>query len=109
MANRLHVRRGDSVVVIAGKDKGREGEIIKVIPDESRVVVRGVNMAKKHMKSSAQNSQGGIIEKEVSIHVSNVMHKDPETGKPTRIGHKFLQDGSKVRFAIKSGSTIENN
>lgn len=109
MANRLHVRRGDSVIVIAGKDKGKEGEIIKVYPDENRVLVRGVNVVKRHTKQSAQNPQGGVVQKEASIHVSNVMHRDPESGKPTRMGHKMLKDGSKVRVAMKSGATIENN
>ncbi len=109
MANKLHVRRGDSVVVVAGKDKGKEGEVIKVFPEEQRVLVRGVNVMKRHTKQSAANPQGGIVQKEASIHVSNVMHRDPESGKPTRMGHKMLKDGSKVRFAKKSGSTIDNN
>jgi large subunit ribosomal protein L24 len=109
MANKLHVRRGDSVVVVAGKDKGKEGEVIKVFPEDQRVLVRGVNVVKKHTKPSAQNPQGGVVPKEASIHASNVMHRDPETGKPTRMGHKMLKDGSKVRFAKKSGSTIETN
>jgi large subunit ribosomal protein L24 len=109
MANKLHVRRGDSVVVVAGKDKGKEGEVIKVFPEEQRVLVRGVNVMKKHTKQSAANPQGGIVQKEASIHVSNVMHRDPESGKPTRMGHKMLKDGSKIRFAKKSGSTIDNN
>lgn len=109
MANKLHVRRGDTVIVVAGKDKGREGEVIKVFPEEHRVLVRGINVVKKHTKPSAQNPQGGVVAKESSIHVSNVMHRDPESGKPTRMGHKMLEDGSKVRFAKLSGSTIENN
>jgi large subunit ribosomal protein L24 len=109
MTNKLHVRRGDSVIVVAGKDKGREGEIIKVLIEEQRVIVRGINMIKRHTKPSAQNPNGGVVQKEASIHVSNVMHRDPESGKPTRMGHKFMKDGSKIRFAKKSGSTIENN
>jgi large subunit ribosomal protein L24 len=109
MANKLHVRRGDTVIVVAGKDKGREGEIIKVFPEEQRVLVRGVNVIKKHTKASAQNPNGGIVQKEASIHVSNVMHRDPDSGKPSRMGHKFLKDGSKIRFAKRSGSTIDNN
>lgn len=109
MATKLHVRRGDTVIVVAGKDKGREGEVIRVYPEEQRVLVRGVNVVKRHTKPSAQNPQGGVVAKEASIHVSNVMHRDPDSGKPTRMGYKIMKDGSKTRFAKKSGSTIENN
>src|SRR5690606_978382 len=109
MATKLHVRSGDEVIVTCGKDAGKEGEIIKVMPKEQRVIVRGVNIVKRHTRPSAANPQGGVIAKEASIHVSNVMHRDPETGKPTRIGYKTLKDGRKVRYAKKSGSTIESN
>lgn len=109
MANKLHVRRGDSVVVIAGKDKGKEGEVIKVLVEEQRVFVRGINIVKRHTKPSAKNPEGGLVAQEASIHVSNVLHKDPESGKPTRVGRNVLKDGSKVRIAKKSGSTIDNN
>ena len=109
MANKMNVRKGDDVIVIAGKDKGKEGQVIKVLPSESRVIVQGVNVVKRHTKPSAENPQGGIVKKEVSIHVSNIMHRDPESGKPTRIGRKLLKDGQKIRFSKKSGSTIEVN
>ena len=100
------VRKGDRVVVLAGKDKGREGEVMRVIPKEDRVVVQGVAMVKKHEKQSAR-SQGGIIPKEAAIHVSNVAHIDPKDGKPTRVGFKFLEDGRKVRYAKRSGEVID--
>lgn len=106
---KFHVRRGDEVIVIAGKDKGKQGEVLKVLTSESRVIVRGVNIIKRHTRPSAENPQGGRIEKEASIHVSNVMHRDPESGKATRMGRKVLKDGQKVRFAKKSGQTIEVN
>lgn len=109
MSAKFHVRRGDTVIVIAGKDKGREGEVIKVLTEEQRVIVRGVNLIKRHTKPSAQNPQGGIDTKEASIHVSNVMHRDPESGKPTRISRQVLKDGKKIRVAKKSGATIENS
>ncbi len=105
MANKLKVKKGDEVVVIAGKDKGKKGAILKVIPDERRVVVAGVNKVKRHTKPS-QASAGGIIEKEASLHVSNVSLVDKKTGKPTRVGYKTLTDGTKVRFAKRSGETI---
>lgn len=108
MSVKLHVRRGDNVIVIAGKDKGREGEVIKVFPEDQRVLVRGVNVVKRHTRPSAANPNGGIVAKESSIHVSNVMHVDPDSGKPTRIGHNILKDGTKVRVAKRSGSTIES-
>jgi large subunit ribosomal protein L24 len=101
------IKKGDRVVVLAGKDKGRQGEVIKVLPTDGRVVVQGVQMVKRHQKQSAQNPQGGIISKEASINVSNVAHVDPKDGKPTRIGFKFLQDGRKVRFAKRSGEQID--
>ncbi len=109
MATKLHVIRGDEVIVTCGKDKGKEGEIIKVFLDEQRVLVRGVNIVKRHVKPNAANPQGGILAKEASIHVSNVMHRDPESGKPTRMGYKLLKDGTKTRIAKKSGSTIKIN
>ena len=105
MANKLKVKKGDEVIVIAGKDKGKKGAILKVIPDERRVVVAGVNKVKRHTKPS-KDSTGGIIEKEASLHVSNVSLVDKKTGKPTRVGYKTLNDGTKVRFAKRSGETI---
>ena len=104
---KLYVKKGDKVVVIAGKDKSKTGLVLAVFPKESRVLVEGVNLVKRHTKPNAQNVEGGIIEKAAPIHVSNVALADPKTGKPTRVGHKFLADGTKVRYAKKSGETIE--
>lgn len=98
------IKKGDSVIVLAGKDRGKEGEVLQVIPAKDRVVVRGVNLIKKHQKQT-QTEQGGIITKEASLHVSNVALKDPSTGKPTRVGFK-IEDGKKVRIAKASGEVI---
>ncbi len=102
----LHVKKGDHVVVIAGKDKGKKGEVLSASPSESRVVVQGVNMVKRHQKPSP-SVPGGIIEREAAIHVSNVAHLDPKDGKATRIGVKILDDGRKVRVARRSGEVID--
>jgi large subunit ribosomal protein L24 len=91
------IRKGDTVVVITGRDKGRSGEVLRVMPDDNRVLVDGVNMVKKHKRPSAA-SAGGIETMAAPIHVSNVAHKDPKSGNATRIGFKFLEDGRKVRF-----------
>ncbi len=106
MSNKLKVKKGDEVIVIAGKDKGKKGAILKVIPDERRVFVAGINKVKRHTKPSQANPQGGIVEREASLHVSNVALVDKKTGKPTRVGFKTLQDGTKVRIAKRSGETI---
>lgn len=100
------IRKGDRVVVIAGKSKGVEGEVLKVLPTENRVVVQGAQQVKKHTKPSARGA-GGIESREAPIQVSNVAHIDPSDGKPTRIGFKFLDDGRKVRFAKRSGEIID--
>ncbi len=100
------IRKGDQVAVLAGRDKGKRGEVIRVIPKEDRVVVSGVNMVKRHRKPS-QMSPGGIDEFEAPIHVSNVAHLDPDSDKPTRVGFKTLEDGRKVRFAKRSGDVID--
>lgn len=100
------IKKGDKVVVLTGKDKGREGEVIKVLPETRKVVVSGVQMIKRHQRQS-QTSQGGIIEREAAIAVSNVAHVDPTDGKPTRVGFKKLEDGRKVRFAKRSGEVID--
>lgn len=105
MANKLKVKKGDEVIVLAGKDKGKKGKIVKVIPDERRVVVDGVNMVKRHEKPG-RNSAGGIVAKASPLHVSNVALVDPKTGKGTRVGFKTLQDGKKVRVAKRSGEVI---
>ncbi|UOF92791.1 50S ribosomal protein L24 [Fodinisporobacter ferrooxydans] len=103
----MHVKKGDEVVVIAGKDKGKKGVILAAYPSDARVLVEGVNMIKRHTKPNAANPQGGIIEREAPIHVSNVMIADPKTGQPSRIGKKILADGTKVRYAKKSGEVID--
>lgn len=104
-AAKMKIKKGDQVIVIAGKDKGKKGEVLKAIPSENRVVVQGVNIVKKHTKPT-QLSAGGIENKELSIHVSNVALVDPKKGTPTRIGYKALKDGKKVRVAKKSGETL---
>lgn len=105
--NKMHVKKDDTVIVITGKDKGKKGRVIAAFPRESRVLVEGVNMVKKHTRPSQQNPQGGIIEQEAPIHASNVMHVDPKSGKPTRIGYKVLENGKKVRVAKRSGAVID--
>ncbi len=101
----LKIKKGDHVIVLAGRDKGKHGEVIKVIPKENRALVRGVNMVRRHQKQSA-TTEGGIISKEASIELSNLALEDPKDGKPTRVGFKFLADGKKVRFAKRSGEVI---
>jgi len=100
------IRKGDTVVVLTGRDKGRSGEVLRVIPSESRVLVDGINMVKKHKRPSAA-SAGGIETIAAPIHISNVAHKDPQSGKATRVGFKVLEDGRKVRFAKASGEVID--
>jgi large subunit ribosomal protein L24 len=104
---KLKIRRGDKVVVLAGRDKGKRGEVVKAFPTENKVVVQGVNMVRKHQKQT-QSQQGGIIAKEAPIHVSNLAIQDPKDGAPTRIGYKILDDGRKVRFAKRSGEVIDD-
>ena len=100
------IKKGDTVVVLTGRDKGRSGEVLRVIPSENRVVVDGVNMVKKHKRPSPA-SAGGIESMAAPIHISNVAHKDPQSGKATRIGFRILEDGRKVRFAKASGEVID--
>jgi large subunit ribosomal protein L24 len=104
---KLHVKKGDQVIVISGKDKGKKGRILASFPADERVLIEGVNIVKRHTKPNAVNPQGGIIEKEAPIHVSNVSIVDPKTGGPTRIGKKILADGTKVRYAKKSGEVLD--
>jgi large subunit ribosomal protein L24 len=103
---KLHVKKGDTVIVIAGKDKGKKGKILTALPKKDRVVVEGVNQVKRHTKPTQSNPQGGIITKEAAIHVSNVMLVDPESGKPTRTKMVKQEDGTMVRTAVKSGKAI---
>ena len=100
------IRKGDKVVVLTGRDKGRSGEVIEVRPTESRALVRGVNMVKRHQKQTPQR-EGGIISKEGPIHLSNIALADPKSGKPTRVGFKIMNDGRKVRVAKRSGVEID--
>jgi large subunit ribosomal protein L24 len=100
------VRKGDRVVVTAGRDKGKSGEVLRVYPSEERVLVTGVNVVKRHQRQTAK-AQGGIVSKESPIHLSKISHVDPKTGAPTRIGFKILGDGRRVRFAKKSGEVLD--
>ena len=106
MAEKFKIKRGDRVIVISGRDKGRTGEVLKVLRKERRVIVQGVNIVKRHQRPTPGNP-GGIIEKEAPIHISNVAHIDPKTGKPTRVGFRILEDGRKVRYAKRSGEIID--
>jgi large subunit ribosomal protein L24 len=100
------IRKGDKVVVLTGRDKGRTGEVIQVMPAEERALVRGVHMVKRHQRQSA-TQEGGIISKESSVHLSNLAVADPRDGKPTRVGFKVMPDGKKVRVAKRSGVEID--
>ncbi|MGF7163388.1 large subunit ribosomal protein L24 [Rhodoligotrophos appendicifer] len=100
------IKKGDNVVVLAGKDKGKRGEVLKMLPVENRALVRGVNRVQRHQKQTG-TQEGGIISKELPIHVSNLALEDPKDGKATRVGFKILNDGSKVRVARRSGETID--
>jgi large subunit ribosomal protein L24 len=102
-----HVRKGDTVIVVAGKERGKRGRVLRVISEKNRVVVERINMIKKHQRPTQRVRQGGIIEREGSIHLSNVMLVDPTSGKPTRTGRRELGDGKKVRVARKSGEIID--
>ena len=100
------IKKGDNVVVLAGRDKGRSGEVLQVMPKDERAIVRGVNLVKRHTRQTAQQ-EGGIISKESTIHLSNLAVADPSGGKATRVGFKILEDGRKVRFAKRSGEVID--
>ena len=102
----MKVKKGDQVVLLSGRDKGSKGEVLRVIPSESRVVVAGANIVKRHQRPGPGNP-GGIVEREASVHVSNEAHVDPDTGRPTRVGFRILEDGRKVRFAKRSGEVID--
>jgi large subunit ribosomal protein L24 len=101
------IRKGDKVIVITGADRGKQGEVLAVLPKENRAVVQGVNIAKRHTKPRGMGQPGGIVEKEATIHLSNIALIDPKTDKATRIGFKVLENGTKVRVARASGQVIE--
>ncbi|WP_080147323.1 50S ribosomal protein L24 [Marinilactibacillus piezotolerans] len=101
----MFVKTGDKVKVLAGKDKGKQGTILKALPKQNKVVVEGINIMKKHTRPTGMGQEGGIVETEAPIHVSNVQLIDPKTDEPTRVGYKF-EDGKKVRYAKKSGETL---
>jgi large subunit ribosomal protein L24 len=103
---KMKIKKGDNVVVISGRDKGKAGEVLRVLPTERRLIVQGVHVARRHTKPR-MGDPGGIVDKELTIHVSNVAHVDPQSGKPTRVGYKILDDGRKVRFARRSGEVID--
>ncbi|MDK2918794.1 MAG: large subunit ribosomal protein [Candidatus Petromonas sp.] len=103
----MHVKKDDTVVVISGKDKGKVGKVLQAFPKEERVIVEGVNMVKKHQKPTPNMQQGGIIEKEAPIHVSNVMIYDSKAKSGTRIRHKVLDNGKKVRVSVKTGEVLD--
>jgi large subunit ribosomal protein L24 len=100
------IKKGDKVVVLTGRDKGRSGEVVQVMPKDAKALVRGVNMVKRHQRQS-MNQEGGIISKEAPLHLSNIALADPKDGKPTRVGFRILDDGRKVRFAKRSGDLID--
>ena len=100
------IRKGDHVIVLAGRDKGKHGEVLRVMPRVGRAIVQGVNMVHRHQKQTA-SQEGGIIRKEAPIHISNLALEDPKDGKPTRVGFKVLDDGRKVRVARRSGEVID--
>jgi len=102
------IRKGDQVVVITGADKGKRGEVLAVKPKEDRAVVQGVNIARRHQKPTGMGQPGGIIEREATIHLSNIMLVDPKTDKPTRVGFRVLDDGRKVRVNRSTGDVIES-
>ena len=103
---KLHIKKGDTVYVNSGEDKGKTGKVLKVLVEKNRAIVEGVNMVSKSTKPSAKNPHGGIVKQEASIHISNLSLIDPKSGKPTRIGRKINESGVKVRYAKKSGEEI---
>jgi len=109
MSNRRkikRIRKGDNVTVVSGRDKGKSGSVLRVLQDDERLIVQGVNVVKRHTRAS-QTQAGGIVEKEASIHVSNVSLVDPDSGEPTRVGFRILEDGRKVRYAKRSGEVMD--
>ncbi len=106
MARKFKIKKGDQVIVTSGRDRGRRGEVLRVLRRDDRVIVQGANMVRRHTRPSAQHP-GGIVDKEAAIHISNVAHIDPKTSQPSRVGYKILEDGRKVRFAKRSGEVID--
>jgi large subunit ribosomal protein L24 len=104
--NKFKIRKGDRVVVTTGKDRGKSGDVLRVLRKDERVLVQGVNLVKKHQRQTARQ-EGGIVEIEAPVHISNVAHVDPNDGKATRVGWKVLEDGRKVRFSRRTGETID--
>ena len=107
MSVKLHIKKGDTVCVIAGDNKGQQGKVLKVEVSKQRAIVEGVNLVKKATKPNAKNPQGGLVEQEAPIHISNLQVLDPKSGKPTRVGRKANAEGKLVRFAKKSGEEIK--
>jgi large subunit ribosomal protein L24 len=107
MQKKLHIKKGDTVIVISGNSKGQSGKVLEVVREDERAIVEGVNLVSKHTKPNAKSPQGGIIKQEATIHVSNLMLKDPKTGKPTRIGRHLDKNGKLVRYSKKSGEEIK--
>ena len=109
MSNRRkikRIRKGDNVTVVSGRDKGKSGSVLRVLQDDERLIVQGVHVVKRHMRAS-QTQAGGIVEKEAGIHVANVSLVDPDSGEPTRVGFRILEDGRKVRYAKRSGEVMD--
>lgn len=106
MSTKLHIKKGDTVYVNAGDNKGQQGKVLEVLVEKQRAIVEGVNMVSKHTKPNAANPQGGIVKQEAPIHISNLQPLDPKTGKPTRVGRKKNDKGKLVRVAVKSGEEI---
>ena len=103
---KMKIKKGDTVVVISGRDKGKSGEVLRVLPTDRRLIVQGVHVARRHTKAR-MGDPGGIVDKELTIDVSNVAHIDPQSGKPTRVGYKILENGRKVRVARRSGEVLD--
>jgi large subunit ribosomal protein L24 len=103
---RIKIKKGDYVVVLAGRDRGRSGEVLKMLPKEGRAIVQGINSVKRHQRQTA-TADGGIVSKDLPIEISNLAIEDPKDGKPTRVGFMFLKDGRKVRYAKRSGEVID--
>lgn len=107
MIKKLHIKKGDNVIIIAGEDKGKQGRVLEVDPKKRKALVEGANIVSKHTKPNAENPQGGIVKKEAYIHVSNLMLMDPKSGEPTRVGRKIGDKGKLVRYSKKTGEEIK--